>query len=47
MIYSIEKKNKPVEAIPSDDELGLLDKGFKTTTLKMLKDLKTWVKSRQ
>ena len=36
-----------MEAIPEKAMLGLLDKGFKTTTLKMLKDLKTWVKSRQ
>lgn len=47
MIYSIEKKNKPVEAIHEKAMVGLLDKGFKTTTLKMLKDLKAWVKSRQ
>lgn len=39
MIYSIEK-NKPVEAIPEKPMVGLLDKGFKATTLKMLKDLK-------
>ena len=34
------RKNKPVEAIPEKMMVGLLDKGFKTTTLKMLKDLK-------